>query len=83
MTHEDRAMLVFATKWFRFGGGDEYILPEFGLTPTEFYQRILLMVTSTLIDEPDFATRTQLREFCSFKLSRSASESISHVRLPR
>ena len=72
MTHEERAMLAFATKWFRFDGGDEYILPEFGLTPPEFYQRVLSMVTSTLICELDFATRNQLREFCSFKISRIA-----------
>ncbi|RZL70636.1 MAG: DUF3263 domain-containing protein, partial [Rhodococcus sp. (in: high G+C Gram-positive bacteria)] len=27
MTRDDQAMLAFATKWSRFGGGDEYILP--------------------------------------------------------
>ncbi|OUS82744.1 DUF3263 domain-containing protein [Rhodococcus sp. NCIMB 12038] len=73
MTQDTRAMLAFATKWSRFGGGDEYILPEFGITPAVFYQRILSMVTTTLIDEVDFATRTHLREFCSLKLVQSAS----------
>ena len=74
MTRDDRAMLAFATKWSRFGGGDEYILPEFGLTPSAFYQRILAMVTSTLINEVDFATRQYLREFCSHKnISPSSS----------
>ncbi|QYA99836.1 DUF3263 domain-containing protein (plasmid) [Rhodococcus sp. USK10] len=68
MTRDTHAMLAFATKWSRFGGGDEYILPEFGITPTVFYQRILAMVTSTLINEVDFATRTHLREFCSHKI---------------
>lgn len=68
MTRDDRAMLAFATKWSRFGGGDEYILPEFGVTPSVFYQRLLTMVTSTLTDELDFPTRQYLREFCSFKI---------------
>ncbi|QSE87333.1 DUF3263 domain-containing protein (plasmid) [Rhodococcus pseudokoreensis] len=75
MTRDDQAMLAFATKWSRFGGGDEYILPEFGITPSVFYQRILAMVTSTLINDVDFPTRTYLRDFCSSKLTRPAPKS--------
>ena len=70
MTRDDQAMLAFATKWSRFGGGDEYILPEFGITPVVFYQRLLAMVTSTLINDVDFSTRTYLMDFCSSKLAR-------------
>lgn len=69
MTGEGRAMLEFATKWYRYGGGDEYILPEFGLVPAEFYRRLLGMVTTTPIDEMDLAMRNDLREFCLLKLS--------------
>jgi hypothetical protein len=75
MTRDDHAMLAFATKWSRFGGGDEYILPEFGLTPSVFYQRILAMVTTTLINEVDFSTRQYLREYCSLKISPSSPSS--------
>ncbi|MFF2111769.1 DUF3263 domain-containing protein [Rhodococcus koreensis] len=81
MTPEDQAMLAFATKWSRFGGGDEYILPEFGITPVVFYQRLLTMVTSTLINDVDFATRTYLRDFCSSKLARPASRAVAASRV--
>ncbi|PQP25197.1 DUF3263 domain-containing protein [Rhodococcus opacus] len=77
MTRDDQAMLVFATRWCRFGGGDEYILPEFGITPQVFYQRLLAMVTSTVINEVDFSTRTYLMDFCSGKLARPASRSVT------
>jgi hypothetical protein len=83
MTRDDQAMLAFATKWSRFGGGDEYILPEFGITPVVFYKRILAMVTSTLINEVDFSTRQYLREFCSLKISPSSpSRSTVHHSAP-
>src|SRR5690606_14765305 len=71
MSPDDRTMLAFAVKWSPFGGGDEYILPEFGLTTAVFYQRPLAMVTTTLLDEVDFATRTFLRQFCVSKLSHA------------
>lgn len=70
MTRDNQAMVAFATKWSRFGGGDEFILPEFGITPAVFYQRLLAMVTSTLINEIDFPTRMYLMDFCSSKLGR-------------
>jgi|GEM_PF-6497764 len=69
MTPDDRAMLAFATKWARFGGGDEYILPEFGVTPVQFYHRVLAMVTTPRTAEVDFATKQFLRQFCLSKIA--------------
>ncbi|MGW4335721.1 DUF3263 domain-containing protein [Rhodococcus koreensis] len=69
MNQDDRTMLAFATKWLPYGGGDEHIFPEFGLLPGVFYQRVLALVTATLSNDVDFATRTRLRDFCSLKLS--------------
>lgn len=69
MTPGNRDMLVFVTKWARFGRGDEYILPEFGVSPSEFYQRVLVMVTTPLTAEMDFATKQFLRQFCLSKIS--------------
>ena len=80
MTREDQAMLAFATKWSRFGGGDEYILTEFGITPVVFYQRLLAMVTSTLINDVDFSTRTYLMDFCASKLARTAPKTAAASR---
>nr|WP_206024149.1 DUF3263 domain-containing protein [Rhodococcus sp. 14C212] len=66
-------MLAFAAKWSPFGGGDEYILPEFGLTPAIFYQRVLDLVTNTPTNDVDFATRNRLQKFCALELSRTRS----------
>ncbi|RYF51514.1 MAG: DUF3263 domain-containing protein [Comamonadaceae bacterium] len=71
MTRDEQEMLAFARKWLPFGGGEEHILPEFGLTPVVFYQRLLAMVTKTRANEVDFATRRHLREFCLLKLSHA------------
>ncbi len=35
MTADD--LIKFVVKWEPFGGGDEYILPEFGIVPAVFY----------------------------------------------
>lgn len=37
----DNELVRFAAQWAPFGGGDEYIYPEFGLTPEQFYRRVL------------------------------------------
>jgi hypothetical protein len=71
MSRDDRAMLAFATKWLPYGGGDEHIFPEFGLPPRVFYRRVLALVTTTLVNDVDFETRTHLRDFCSLKLSHT------------
>lgn len=72
MTQDDQAMLTFALKWYRFGGGDEYIFPEFGITPRVFYQRVLALATYTS-DGVDGRTRKALIGFCSSKLGRAAA----------
>lgn len=40
-----RDMIAFAAKWEPFVGGDEYILPEFGVQPGEFYRRLAHLLT--------------------------------------
>ncbi|MGY4783279.1 DUF3263 domain-containing protein [Rhodococcus opacus] len=72
MTRDEQAMLAFATTWLPFGGGDEHIFPEFGLSPAAFYQRILTLVDRRFVSDVDLATRQHLRELCSSKLSHSS-----------
>lgn len=70
MTLNERAMLDFALRWSPFGNdGDEYILPEFGLTPATFYQRVLTLVTTGTV-RIDAATCSLLERICLDKLSR-------------
>ncbi|MDF3312705.1 hypothetical protein P3H15_48070 [Rhodococcus sp. T2V] len=35
-----REIIGFALRWAPFDGGDEYILPQFGITPATFYRRL-------------------------------------------
>ncbi|MGV9949639.1 DUF3263 domain-containing protein [Rhodococcus aetherivorans] len=69
MTSDERAMLAFVLRWSPFGGGDDYILPEFGLTPAAFYRRVLALLTLQS-GGTDVATRAHLRQFCVSKLSQ-------------
>ncbi|MGX7729577.1 DUF3263 domain-containing protein [Rhodococcus sp. 2H158] len=69
MTPDERAMVDFALRWSPFGDGDEYILPQFGLTPTAFYRRVFALAT-TSTDEIDTATSSLLRDICTSKLPR-------------
>jgi hypothetical protein len=60
-------LIAFATRWEPFGGGDEYILPEFGLQPEQFYRRLTQLLTDHRTPiEP--ATRSRLKVLCHNKL---------------
>ena len=67
MTKDEFTMLDFAVKWAPFGGGDEHILPEFGVLPTVFYRRLQRLLTRhpTLND----SVRRRLDELCTLKLA--------------
>ncbi|MCB8914054.1 DUF3263 domain-containing protein [Rhodococcus rhodochrous] len=67
MTPDERAMVDFVLRWSSFDDGEEYILPEFGLTPTTFYRRVLALLAAPT-DELDIATCSLLREICIAKL---------------
>lgn len=74
MAHEDALMVEFALKWLPYGGGDEHILPEFGLTPTEFYLRIMKLMNSLSATRVDLGPRLQLIELCSLKLAHEGTK---------
>ncbi|MDX5967371.1 hypothetical protein SIM91_29545 [Rhodococcus opacus] len=67
MTKDELAMLDFAVKWAPFGGGDEHILPEFGVYPAVFYRRLQPLLTHhpTVND----SVRRRLDELCTLKLA--------------
>lgn len=77
-TTADREMLRWAVEWLPFGTGDEYILPEFGVTPAVFYHRIYTLISTGAADHIQTGMRTRLRERCSDRnhsASRMRSES--------
>ncbi|RYF60130.1 MAG: DUF3263 domain-containing protein [Comamonadaceae bacterium] len=76
----DRAMLEFANRWCRFGGGDDHIFTEFGLSVPTFYRRVLALVESRRTTELDCSTKRSLRTFCTLKLSQCGR--IANARTP-
>jgi len=67
MTPDDRAMIDFVLRWSPSHDGDEYILPEFGLTPEVFYRRVLALST-VCSGEIDDTTSSLVRNICLAKL---------------
>jgi len=67
VTREERAMLTFAVQWAPFGRGDEFILPEFGITPGTFYHRLRAILFTT---GPRLGPRItqQLLKLCATKV---------------
>ncbi|MFZ2178635.1 MAG: DUF3263 domain-containing protein [Rhodococcus sp. (in: high G+C Gram-positive bacteria)] len=69
MTPDEHAMLTFARQWLPYGGGDEHILPEFGLLPPVFYSRLHQLLGKNRFLGDDFGVRRQLLEQCAVKLA--------------
>ncbi|MFD6065073.1 MULTISPECIES: hypothetical protein [Rhodococcus] len=67
MTEDELAMLDFAVKWAPFGGGDEHILPEFGVFPTVFYRQLQRLLTRH--HGVNDSVRRRLDELCALKLA--------------
>lgn len=79
MTKDELAMLDFAVKWAPFGGGDELILPEFGIFPTVFYRRLQRVLhRHTTVDD---RVRRRLDDLCRAKLDTVARPRTTYSRV--
>ncbi|AHK36157.1 hypothetical protein Pd630_LPD17003 (plasmid) [Rhodococcus opacus PD630] len=79
MTKDELALLDFAVKWAPFGGGDEHILPEFGIYPNVFHRRLQRLLTRTA--DVNHSVRHRLNELCIHKLITVAKERPPHSRV--
>lgn len=61
-------MIEFTRRWAPFGGGDEYILPEFGLLPSTYYERLLAVLDSPRPIHTDRVTQMRLLDLCRQKI---------------
>ncbi len=61
-------MWVFASRWAPFDAEIEYILPEFGVTPTEFYRRLLNIAETSSTLGLEGSDRSRLASLCRSKL---------------
>ncbi|EHI43330.1 hypothetical protein OPAG_06607 [Rhodococcus opacus PD630] len=69
MNAHERAMVNFAVRWSPFGGGEQYIFAEFGVSVPIFYRRVLKLVESRATTYLDSAVNESLRAYCQGKLS--------------
>ncbi|MDF3310572.1 DUF3263 domain-containing protein [Rhodococcus sp. T2V] len=87
MNDHEKDMLAFARTWKPYGGNDDEILPEFGLTATTFYHRVLALLNRPLTHGLGIAECQAIRTFCAAKLraydcavtSRPAQRSVRNI----
>jgi len=60
-------LIDFAIRWEPYGG-DEYIFPEFGISPATFYRRVLAILTDDVGPHVDSTTREKLIALCRSKV---------------
>ncbi|KXX58994.1 DUF3263 domain-containing protein [Rhodococcus sp. LB1] len=68
MDIHERDMLAFARTWQPYGGNDDQILPEFGVTAATFYQRVLALLSRPLTHGVEATECQGMRAFCVEKL---------------
>ena len=73
MNAHERAMLNFAVRWSPFGGGEQYIFTEFGVSVPTFYRRVLKLVESRTTTYLDSAVNENLRAYCKGKLAHDGT----------
>lgn len=62
-------LIQFALRWEPFGGGDEFIFPEFGVAPLLFYRRLLRILESAA-EDLTMSQNHRLTRLCDQKVAR-------------
>ncbi|MFC9361749.1 hypothetical protein ACFTZB_34875 [Rhodococcus sp. NPDC057014] len=65
---EATRLVNHALQWEPYGGGDEYILPEFGIPPQTYYRRILRLLQSVHAPRLEAIDRQKIVAICLRKL---------------
>nr|MDV2477096.1 DUF3263 domain-containing protein [Rhodococcus zopfii] len=61
-------ILEFAVRWAPYNGGDDEILPTFGLSIPEYYRRLVALLETPEAGSIDRRTREHLRIRCGRRL---------------
>lgn len=77
MNSYERSLINFVLQWCEFGGGEDLILPEFGVVPAEFYNRIMAIVERGDASGLSDSSRLFLRQYC--KLRRAVSDHFPYL----
>lgn len=64
----DQEMIRWAVRWLPFDTGDEYIFPDFGVTPAVFYRRISALISAGAANHLEPGLRLRLRQHSSDKI---------------
>lgn len=59
----DSALLDFAERWAPFDGGHEFIFAEFGLTTSQFYDRLKMVLARLAPAESDPRVVSAVRHY--------------------
>ncbi|MFE5700324.1 DUF3263 domain-containing protein [Rhodococcus koreensis] len=65
----ERELLAFTLRWLPYGGGDEFILPHFGIGPSLFYRRVLAALRPVRDHRLSPEERGRLTDFCLRKIA--------------
>ncbi|MBY4575499.1 hypothetical protein ACN94_18225 [Gordonia paraffinivorans] len=82
MSNYQTELLDFAAQWAPYGGGDEHVLPTFGLDLAEYYRRLLQLLDSPAARSIDPILVLQLREQCLERLSEPVRTAGSRPQRP-
>ena len=80
MNDQEQRMVEYASQWMSYGGGDDEILAEFGLTPEQFYRRLLHLVSTRRVGGPNAKVRGQVGRFSSKKVAAYATLRTAPIR---
>ncbi|MFE7423475.1 DUF3263 domain-containing protein [Rhodococcus sp. NPDC057529] len=74
--HED--MLKFAAEWAPYGGGEEHVLPTFGLTAGDYYRRLMRLLETLDARSLPVPLILRLRHQCLERLAATGTEDARH-----
>ncbi|TQC47853.1 hypothetical protein EEB14_18425 [Rhodococcus sp. WS4] len=77
MTRDEYELVAFALRWLPYGGGDEHILPQFGIMPHIFYRRLQTILRTNYSAVVDASSKRILLERCALKLSEQDLRQVS------
>ena len=75
-------LLEFAAEWAPYGGGDEEILPKFGLTLEEYSRRVLKVIETPIARTLSLRTRNVIRQQCLQRLGLQRARERMGVSVP-
>ncbi|MCJ0949979.1 hypothetical protein MTX37_29075 [Rhodococcus sp. ARC_M8] len=78
---EDERLINYALRWAPYGGGDEDILPEFGLSPAIYYRRLRSLLQVVDHSRLNVDNLQLLIDLCESKIGNAVDRNTHHLRV--